>query len=284
MLIVVGGESDPNTQRVVDQAHMREIDYFFWDTDNDDCLQIAWDFNSPQLDLGDKQFVPDAIYLRWNVFGGESQRNLAAFETIQSYTFAWPAVRILNRKTIVDINNKSFNLRLAKDIGFEIPETLVMSNFAPLATMPNPELRVAKPLGGGAHTKSIPDLLADPTYVASMPPQFIQDRIDGENLRVFSVGGQLSCFHLVTSELDYREDTAVDVVQVDVPDSLVAPIHELVRRKSFDYCALDFRCREGFKQPVFLEVNSFPMFVRFDDAGQNCIVNSILDFLMPAVR
>ena len=130
-----------------------------------------------------------------------------------------------------------------------------------------------------AHTKSIPDLLADPAYVASMPPQFIQERIDGENLRVFAVGGQLSCFHLVTSELDYREDATVDVVQVDVPGSLVAPIEELVRRKGFDYCALDFRCRNWFEDPVFLEVNSFPMFVRFDDAGQNCIVNSILDFL-----
>ena len=90
---------------------------------------------------------------------------------------------------------------------------------------------------------------------------------------------QLSCFHLVTSDLDYREDATVDVVQVDVPGSLVAPIEELVRRKGFDYCALDFRCRNGFEDPVFLEVNSFPMFVRFDDAGQNCIVNSILDFL-----
>ena len=96
---------------------------------------------------------------------------------------------------------------------------------------------------------------------------------------MFAVGGQLSCFHLVTSELDYREDATVDVVQVDVPGSLVAPIEELVRRKGFDYCALDFRCRNGFEDPVFLEVNSFPMFVRFDDAGQNCIVNSILDFL-----
>ena len=49
----------------------------------------------------------------------------------------------------------------------------------------------------------------------------------------------------------------------------------------FDYCALDFRCREGFDDPIFLEINSFPMFVRFDDAGENCIVNAILDFLCP---
>jgi hypothetical protein len=31
---------------------------------------------------------------------------------------------------------------------------------------------------------------------------------------------------------------------------------------------------------VFLEINSFPMFVRFDDAGQNCLVDAMLDFLL----
>ena len=45
VFLIVGGESDPNNQRIVDQAHIRGIDYLFWNTDDPDCLNIAWDFD-----------------------------------------------------------------------------------------------------------------------------------------------------------------------------------------------------------------------------------------------
>lgn len=279
MLLIVGGESDPNTCRIVDQAHIREVDYLFWDTDDASCLQIAWDFASPQIDVGDQQLIPDAIYMRWNVFGGDSVRNLAAYEMVQSYAFAWPEVQMLNRGSATDTNNKSFNLRLALDVGFTIPESMVMSHLIPLKTVPNPEQKIAKPLGGGAHAKDVAKLITDDEALAGGGPMFVQERMDGENLRVFSVGGRLFGFHLKTTELDYRDDPLVDVIAVEVPEDVIAPTHELVCRKKFDYCALDFRCRNGFEDPVFLEVNSFPMFVRFDDAGANSIADAILDFL-----
>lgn len=279
MLLIAGGESDPNTQRIVDQAHIRALDYLFWDTDDDNCLNIAWDFNSPDLDLGERRIKPSSIFIRWNVFGGDSDRNLAAHETLQAYAFAWPDVRMLNRKTSTDTNNKSYNLRLAREVGFSIPDTLVMSNLAPLRTVPDAQQRIAKPLSGGTHTKDVSILAVDEDAIADSKPQFIQTRLEGENLRLFSVDGQLFCFHLVTSALDYREDNAVQVVRVEVPDAVVNSTRELVRRKGFDYCALDFRCRQRFDDPIFLEVNSFPMFVRFDDAGENCIVNAVLNFL-----
>lgn len=279
-LLIVGGESDPNTQRVVDQAHLRGVEYLFWDTDQPDCRNIAWDFKTPTLDLGANRFVPAGIFLRSNVFGGDPQDNQAVFEMIKSYALAWPELRILNRDTIGVFNNKSFNLRLAAEVGFEVPETIVLSNLSPLGTIPDPETKIAKPLNGGAHTRSVIDLREDNEALASAPPMFIQENIAGENLRLFSVGGKLSCYQVVTSMLDYREDDQVDVVRVEIPESLIEPTQKMVAQKQFDYCALDFRCRSGFEDPVFLEVNSFPMFVRFDNAGEHCIVDAILDFLI----
>lgn len=278
-LLIVGGDSDPNTRRVVDHSHMHAIDYLFWDTDREDCLNIAWDFDSADLDLGDNRLRPESIFMRWNVFGGESERNVAAYQTIQAYSFAWPDIRILNRTSLTDGNNKSFNLQLARQLGFKIPKTLVMSNLLPLTTMPDRESMIAKPLDGGAHTKQVSKLAEDEEALVNFPPQFIQEKLDGENLRVFAIGGELFCFQLVTSELDYREDEKVDVVQIPVPDSLQSPTKKLAAAKGFDYCALDFRCRQGLDDPVFLEVNSFPMFVRFDDAGNHCLVDAILKFL-----
>ena len=286
LLLIVGGESDPNTQRIADQAHLRDIPYSFWNTDLAGANQIAWDFQSPQLDLGDTAIHPTAVYLRYNVFENDSQaseqsrqHSIAAFEMIQSYVLAWPQIKILNRTSMTDSNNKCRNLRLAIELGFQIPETVVMGDLTPLVRMPNPDTRAMKPLGGGAHTVSVGDVCQDLENLSQFGPMFVQEKLAGENLRVFSIGGHTFGFHLQTQSLDYRDDAAVSVVQVEVPEALKGPTLAMAKRIGFDYCALDFRCREGMKDPVFLEVNSFPMFVRFDDAGQNCLADSVLDFL-----
>jgi glutathione synthase/RimK-type ligase-like ATP-grasp enzyme len=296
LLLIVGGESDPNTQRIVDQAHLRGIRYFFWNTDNQGANQIAWDFQSPRLDLGDTTIHPTAVYLRYNVFEADPptpdspdcdtlttealrQQSIAAFEMIQSYVLAWPQIKILNRKSMTDANNKCHNLRLAIELGFQIPQTMVMGDLTPLARMPSPETHAMKPLGGGAHTVSVGDVYQDIEKLAQLGPMFVQEKLAGENLRVFSIGGTPFCFHLQTQSLDYRDDAMVSVVQVDVPEILKEPTKAMAERIGFDYCALDFRCRQGMHEPVFLEINSFPMFVRFDDAGQNCLADTVLDFL-----
>jgi hypothetical protein len=279
LLLIVGGESDPNTQRIVDQAHLRGASYFFWDTDRDNARQIAWDFQSPRLDLGNQTIHPTSVFLRYNVFEGDAERNNAAFEMIQSYVLAWPQLKVLNRDSMTDSNNKSKNLRLALDHGFEIPETLVMGDLTPLTNIPDPHNQAMKPLGGGAHTVSVGDIYQDLDKLAGYGPQFVQEKLAGENLRVFSIGGRLFCFHLQTESLDYRDDAGVEVVQIDVPETLKAASIGLANQIGFDYCALDFRCRHAMDQPIFLEVNSFPMFVRFDDAGENCLADAVLDFL-----
>lgn len=279
MLLIAGGESDPNTQRIVDQAHMRDVDYFFWNTDEANCNQIAWDFAQPALDLGDRRIQPTSAYLRWNVFGGDVTQNRFAHETLQSYVLAWPHIQVMNRCSCMDVNNKSFNLRLAEQVGFEIPETLVMNHLGPLQSMPDADQRIAKPLNGGAHTQNVAEL-AQTEGLLELPPQFIQNQLLGENLRIFGIGGKLFCFHLETTKLDYRDDNEVQVHHLDVPESLVAPTRKLIEEKQFDYCALDFRCREGMDAPVFLEVNSFPMFVRFDDAAENALADAVIDLLV----
>lgn len=281
LLLVVGGDSDPNTQRVVDQAHLRNLPYRFWDTDNPTALRIAWDFDNPAIELDGESLQPTAVFVRYNVFAGAPQRNLAAFDTAQSYCLAWPQLRMLNRRSTTDTNNKCRNLRWAQEAGLTIPQTLVLADVSPLATMPAPHQHVIKPLAGGAHTQSVAELRDAPEKLAGLPPQFVQHRLQGENLRLFWIDGQPFCFHLQSEALDYRDDPHVQVTQIEPPDELLTPTQQLVQRIGFDYCALDFRCTGGWEQPVFLEVNSFPMFVRFDDASENRLVDAILDFLLP---
>jgi glutathione synthase/RimK-type ligase-like ATP-grasp enzyme len=280
LLLIVGGQSDPNTRRIVDQAHLHEINYFFWDTDRPQANRIAWDFDSPRIDLGDDTIEPTAVFLRYNVFDGNPDQNLSAFELVQAFVYAWPNVRVLNRDSMADSNNKSRNLRIATDVGLEIPQTLVLGDLTPLSTIPDPAQRAIKPLSGGAHTQAVENVYQDIETLSALGPQFVQTKLQGENLRLFVIGGKPFCFHLKTTKLDYRDDDSVTVHQVDTPSSIVQPSMKLIERIAFDYCALDFRCRREMDEPVFLEVNSFPMFVRFDDAGQNCLADAMLEFLV----
>jgi len=280
LLLIVGGDSDPNTQRLVDQAHLRDLNYRFWDTDSPTALRIAWDFESPTIELDGDSLQPAAVFLRYNVFAGDPARNLAAFDTVQSYCLAWPQLRMLNRLSATDANNKCRNLRWAREVGLAIPQTLVMADLSPLRSMPAADEHVLKPLVGGAHTQAVSDIHSDLQTLASLPPQFVQNRLRGENWRLFWIGDQPFCFHLQSDALDYREDDRVQVRPIEPPAELLAPALQLVQRIGFDYCALDFRCTRGWEQPVFLEVNSFPMFVRFDDASENRLVDAILNLLI----
>lgn len=281
-LLIVGGESDPNTCRVIDQAHIRDVDYLVWDTDRGESIRVAWDLDAPRLDLDTTTVEPDAVFLRYNVFGGDPIRNAAVFETVQSFLLAWPHIGMLNRPVVTDANNKSRNLRWAREAGFEIPKTLVMADLSPLRTMPDPSEHVVKPLGGGAHTRPVASVVAEPDRLGELGPQFVQNHLRGDNLRLFSIGRQRFAFRLTTSAVDYRDDDEVGIEAIEVPGELVEPTRRLVERTEFDYCALDFRCVDGNRRPVFLEINSFPMFVRFDDAAENALADAILHFLITA--
>lgn len=280
LLLIVGGESDPQTQRVVDQAHLRDIPYHFWDTDQTNARRIAWDFESPRIDLDGDAIEPTAVFARYNVFAGDPTQNLAVFDTVQSYMLVWPQLRILNRAVMTDANNKARNLRWARDAGLAIPETLVMADLTPLMSVPAGQQRVVKPLAGGAHTRLVSEISGDLNELAALPPQFVQNRLPGVNIRLYLIGNQPFCFRLHTSSLDYREDENVTIEQVEPPAEIIGPARQLVQRIGFDYCALDFRCASGLSDPVFLEINSFPMFVRFDDASGNQLVDAMLQFLV----
>ena len=312
-LLIVGGDSDFNTQRIVDQAHLRGLDYHFWDTDVAGADQIAWDYEQPWIDLGSERFAPRAIFLRHNVFSPLNASDPTIFDVVQAFALAWPNIRILNRRCLTDANSKARNLRIAKDLGMPIPTTLVMANLTPIHQLPSPDRHILKPLHGGAHTVTAEqwrrqDQDQDQDYEQETEteteheppsnfspsrnpnpdpnphlhsPVFVQERLEGENLRVFVVGGRAFAFHLQTERLDYREDPSTVVRSCEVPASISGPTIQMANDLGFDYCALDFRCRSGFDDPIFLEINSFPMFVRFDDVCENRLADAVLQTLCP---
>lgn len=275
-LLVVGGESDPNTRRIADQAALRGVRFCVADTDDPKTSRIGWNFDDAALTIGDREFAPSAIFARHNVFRATSP---AIHSAIREYAAAWPRVNILNRRTLGANNSKSANLRTAAAFGFDVPATMVTDGRGPLAVT-DPHAWITKPLLGGRHT--IPALgLAEAVEAGERPGMhFLQQRLDGTNVRVFVVGGQTFAFEIRTERLDYREVDDCEVVFVPTPAALVRPCIALADRLGFDYCAIDLRGRESDDDLHFLEINSFPMFVRFDTASENRVADRILSVLL----
>jgi len=290
-LLIVGGESDPNTRRVADQAAIRGVDFVMVDTDTAAADAIHWSFENSELSLGRQRLVPESLFLRHNVFspsGGLQTQpppgSGHAHHMLREYAQAWAEVRILNRKVLGNMNSKSANLAMAKRFGFEVPASQVITAGASPTLDFDPHTAIAKPLLGGAHTQHAADFLRATeertgTRVV-LPPQFLQHRLDGHNIRVFVVGGETFAFHIDSDLLDYRQESGNVVHSMETPRHLEGPCVSMADEIGFDYCAFDFRGVEAFEELHFLEVNSFPMFVRFDMECENRLVDKMLSVLL----
>jgi len=287
-LLIVGGEADPNTRRVADQAAIRGIDFVIADTDTPAVAQIQWDIANPIIRLGSDVLCPQAIFLRHNVFGptGAIQTESTAVASyahtvVREFAHAWPEIRILNRRVLGQTNSKSANLALARRLGFCVPHTLVTTSQTQLPEEVDQATLIAKPLLGGAHTQTAADFVAaDAASAQPLPPQFVQHRLDGHNVRVFVIGGETFAFHIDSDLLDYRDERSNVVHAIATPPGLEQPCIEMADAIGFDYCAFDFRGTQAFDEMHFLEVNSFPMFVRFDMECENRLVDKMLSVLL----
>lgn len=277
MLLIVGSDNDPNTRRIADHAYIREIEFIQIDPILIDSRSVEWALGSEKLLLNGDSIQPEAVYLRHDVFSsGVEFWSSALIKTVSAFVLGNPSVRCLNRDSMLLENNKAHNLILAQTLNMPIPETTIFAGApAEMKQRFTGQDVIAKPLAGGAFSVQ-PDTLDEAAigYASS----FVQERLPGQNQRVFVIDGQVFGFEVQSEELDYRTDTKTQVVTCKTPETIAEQAVEMARLCRFDYCALDFRCNDRGDW-VFLEINSFPMFSAFDDAADNRLVEAQLAFL-----
>ena len=278
MLLIVGSDDDPNARRLVDQLYIKNLNYIQIDPSKRALTTLKWRLGEDQLLLNGDALHPKAVYMRHNVFSADSELwSLALVRTVTSFILGNPSVRVMNRKSLLHDNNKTANLLLAESLGLKVPETEVYAG-PPSCLKQEFEGQdvIAKPLEGGDYASLPSDIdEASVSYAAA----FVQSRLPGENYRVFVIDGKAYGFSVQSALLDYRVDPETKGVSVPLTPDIIQGSIALAARCGFDYCALDFRA-DADGTWVFLEINSFPMFVAFDDASDNALVNAQLAFLL----
>ena len=103
-------------------------------------------------------------------------------------------------------------------------------------------------------------------------PAIVQPRLTPPEMRIYAIGGRYFAFNVISPELDYRSTQNCRVESTDVPARLVERFGALLERLGLDFAAADFKTCQDTGELLFLEVNTGPMFVAFDQAtnGELC--------------
>lgn len=283
MLLVAGGQSDPNLRAVLAAAKEAEADPFALLVGEGSSPSVSWDLNSGELRVDGQRLDARAAFCRPDVFdsgaAGARQRAFAWHHLLQAWLASCPNIRVLNRAYIGRQTLKLEMLLLARAVGLRVPDTIATNEMSRVLRFRDARDAVAKPVGGGGFCRVVADLL-DETELrgdAAACPAIVQERLRGPDVRVFAVGEDRFAFQIHSEGVDYRASGTARIDRFkELPPSTMAALARLLAAVGLEWAAADFKVEAGSGELVFLEVNSNPMFSVFDSAADGEISKSIV--------
>ncbi len=291
---MAGGDADPNVARLLRRLAARGMDHLALLAGASASPRLAWRLDDDALLVDGAAVRPTALFLRHDVFahladGGRPESRARAgrwYQAVLSWALAHGEVAFLNRAYGARQATKPHVLHSARRLGLAVPETLVTSDPGAFGPAEAAARWVAKPVNGGEHTRPLDEALADEAWRrrCSAEPVIVQRRLVGPELRIYRVGERWFAFALRSAALDYRTDPKVEVASVPAPAALTAPLGRLMDGLGLDFGAADFKACPETGRPLFLEVNSAPMFAGFDRVARGALCDAILDRLAVGAR
>ena len=110
-------------------------------------------------------------------------------------------------------------------------------------------------------------------------PAIVQQRLSYPEFRIYLADGRFHLFEIHSPLLDYR--TAAPSSLVYRGETLPWPgvaeaLGKLTAAVGIDFCACDLKTRPGEPVPLFLELNSGPMFAAYDLAAEGRLADALV--------
>lgn len=273
MILVVGGYRDPEVQWLVHRlATMSEV-LVLW-IGGPKIPLIEYDYEADTLKIDNEIVKPEAVWYRYDVFTVPAYVASPWHRIIQSWVRMHPEIRSINKSWSNRINDKIYQLMLAKRIGFQIPETIISNSSEKKKNC------VTKPIDNG---ECVP---YDPKDIGPSPvPQFIQEQLSYPEYRIYLVVDTLFTFRIESKSLDHRSDpegTVIEEIEInEIPNSpkLDSLCRKLFSDLELDYGALDLKT-DTAGNPILLEVNDFPMNSHLDRLSRGRMSERLGKFLL----
>jgi glutathione synthase/RimK-type ligase-like ATP-grasp enzyme len=290
-ILVAGGDTDPNLSALLACLQNRGIKHEALLVGAYMHPRVTWDLERDALLINGVECRPSAVFIRNDVFTGLAarrpepfQRAIAWYTAISGWAFSHPEVRILNQASALNVTNKPQVLCLAREVGFDIPSTLVSNDFELLSQEMEKRELIVKPVNGGDYTKEIKEVLQTTTVLNQTlaAPAIVQEQLVPPEIRVYRINGRCFAYQLVADALDYRSTTDCEVIPLevnDLPEGFTDRLAALMDRLQMNFGAVDFKASPQTGRLLFLEINSGPMFAAFDAVSEGRLTNAIVDFL-----
>lgn len=289
VILVAGGDRDPNLESLVATLERRGHEVFFLAVGAERHPWILWDLPSDRLVVDGRGLAPRAAFVRHDVFThladsrpASAHRAFAWYTTVASWVAAHGEVRALNRQSREAAAQKPHALHLAREAGLAIPPTRITNHLEGLAGLAPGEPKVVKPVNGGGYCERLDDVLAktEARDGATAAPAIAQPELVQPEVRVYGIGGRFLAFSMISEDLDYRVRQSARVEPLpEVPAGLAGGLARLMERMGLDFGAADFKTSRDTGDLLFLEMNTSPMFAAFDLVSGNAVSEALTDFL-----
>ena len=278
-LLLAGGHEDPNLAVLADAAQKARIEFVDFRLPVAESPAFCWDLQHGAPRFSDKDTTINGAFIRHDVFAGMKDprpavnaRALAWYQTVMGWLLSQPQICIFNRHMSQAATNKPAVLVLAREAGLRIPPTMITNEAEKLRA--ELELMIAKPVLGGDYCHSLEDALAKADLRSGLAasPAIVQKRLVPPEVRIYVIGQAAFAFEVRSNSLDYRVSQDAELMLLpEVPQEL-SMLRKLMSRLGLDFGAADFKTDADTGQLVFLELNTSPMFARFDQisGGQVC--------------
>jgi len=284
MLLIAGGNRDPNIQWLIAHCHQVGIEFIPFLTHEESSSAIVWDMQKDKLRIDGTPLKINAAFIRRDVFHGDEEkgntRSTIWYELINGWLANKDQVKILNRDYLGRYTNKLQVLNLAKTVGLEIPKTNVSNQISVLRK--DSKSKIVKPVLGGGYCQEAKSLIknTDTRNGNAAMPAIIQQKVVGPDIRIYKVGKKHIGFLIKSENLDYRVTKEREIENLEVlPTSIVNKLNTLMTRMGLNWGAADFKYDKEEDKYYFLEVNSNPMFSVFDRIANGKISDAIVKYL-----
>lgn len=248
--------------------------------DLDDCGAIWWR-------------RPQAPEISSKVSRG-THRQFALSESAEALAGLWHALDAfwINDPALDQVAaRKAYQLRIAREVGLTIPDTLITScsrAAADFAARRGEGRVIFKSFSATEEewreTRLLGPAELDVIENVQYAPVIFQEYIDAEvDLRVTVVGDQIFAAAIYSQETAYKVDVRIDISRarmkpVDLPEDVQARLHALMKRLGLVYGAIDMR-RTPEGRYVFLEINPAGQWL-FIERGCGLPISSALAALL----
>ncbi|KAB7613628.1 hypothetical protein F9L33_09625 [Amylibacter sp. SFDW26] len=290
-LLLFGGARDPSIICLHNAAIRNNISCLLITHDESEEPSASWNVETGSLVINGQEVSSNAAFLRYDVFStrkpqaGDLDRAFGWYSTLYGACTATLGVLVPNKRMDARANNKLFMLASAQSGGIPIPNTLVTNDKGTLDQFCETNLGVAKPVGGGAYCIDVKEANNDADWSNNKAPipAIIQERLAYPEYRIFRFGKSLMTFQIESEHLDYRPYPDAKIVMVDndilgkgVPEKLLAMSDAL----GIDFFACDFKSHADSGTPMFLELNSGPMFAAYDASAKGKLSDGMIKWLV----